>query len=165
MTLDVNMRLNSLLAEIAASGKSYSAMAKGVAESLSEAREPIQLPQSVIELMGTTSVPDITPYDQADLLAIMDAMAKTLLYARRAPDTTEASDGELASLLSEYRSMFSLMTNAQLTSLYTRDAFDSVSPIRGYAMAVILSDIAADRRLPVPQVWQSVIDNYIKPGE
>jgi hypothetical protein len=65
------MRLNSLLAEIAASGKSYSAMAKGVAESLSEAREPIQLPQSVIELMGTTSVPDIT----TDMEKVMGTVA------------------------------------------------------------------------------------------
>lgn len=165
MTLDVNKRLTTILTEISHSNRSYAGAAGVVLESISEAREPIQLPQSVIELLGSSGVPDISPYDQADLLVLMDALAKTLLSIQQVPDTMPADDGKLAAYIVEYRQKFKYLTTEQIGSLYTRDAFDNVSPLRAYAMASVLSDIAADRRLQAPQVWQSIIENYIKLGE
>lgn len=165
MTLDVNKKLNSLLTEIANSPRGYAAAAQGIIESISEAREPIQLPQSVVELLGTSSVPDLTPYDQADLLVIMDALAKALLYVQKAPDTVPVDDGKFQKAFQSYRAQYQTLTNEQLTSVFTRDKFDGLSPIESYALAMALSDIAADRQLLVPAVWQSMIDNYIKQGE
>lgn len=165
MTLDVTKRLTTVLTEISQSGRSYADAAGAVLESISEAREPIQLPQSVIELLGTSGIPDISPYDQEDLLKLMDALAKTLLSLQQIPDTMPADDGLFAEYVASYRLQFSAMTNAQISSMYTRDAFEGVTPLRAYAMASVLSDIAADRRLTVPQVWLSIIDNYVKLGE
>lgn len=162
---DVNTRLHTLLSELACSDKSYAGAAGGVMKSLSAERESIQLPQSVLELMGRSNVPDITPYDQADLLLIMDALGKALLYVQSIPDTTPVDDGKYGQYLSEYRAQYQTLTNDQLMSVFTRDKFEGLAPLRAYALAVVLSDIAADRRLPVPTVWQSVIDNYIKSGE
>ncbi|ARW58817.1 hypothetical protein HOS33_gp177 [Erwinia phage vB_EamM_Y3] len=165
MTLEVNKRLTTLLTSISQSDRSYAGAAGSILESISESREPIQLPQSVLELMGSLGVPDVQPFDQQDLLLIMDAMAKTLLYIQSTPDTTPVEDGAYSNYLSEYRNMFSSLTNEQLTSMFTRDVFEGLKPVRAYAMAHVLSDIAADRRLPVPDVWQSVIQNYIKLGD
>lgn len=163
--IDVNSRLHTLLKGIADSGKLYAGAAEGIMKSISQAREPIQLPQSVVELLGRSNVPDITPYDQADLLLIMDALAKALLSIQSIPDTMPVDDGKYGTYLSEYRAQYQTLTNEQLTSVFTRDKFEGLSPLRAYALAVVLSDIAADRRLPVPSVWQSMIDNYTKLGE
>ncbi len=165
MSFNLNQRLNSLLAEIASSDKRYSGAAQGIMQSISESREQIQLPQSALELLGTSNVPNITPYDQADLLALIDALSKALLYVQRAPDSVPVDDGKYHQYLREYRFQYQTLTNDQLTSVFTRDKFDGLEPIRAYALAMALSDIAADRRLQVPSVWQSVIQNYIKLGE
>lgn len=165
MTHEVTTRLHSLLSGIALSDKRYANAAQGIIESISGAREPIQLPESVLELLGTSNVPDITPYDQTDLLMIMDALGKALLYVQNTPDTTPVDDGKYRTYLSEYRAQYQTLTNEQLTSVFTRDKFEGLNPLRAYALAIVLSDIAADRRLPVPAVWTSVIDNYIKLGE
>lgn len=165
MTQDVSTRLNTLLSSIANSDKRYAGAAQGIIESISAAREPIELPQSVLELLGKSNVPDITPYDQADLLVLMDALAKALLYVQSAPDTVPVDDGKYQAYIKEYRVQYQTLTNEQLTSVFTRDKFEGLSPVRAYALAVTLSDIAADRRLQVPDVWQSVIDNFIKSGE
>jgi len=163
--IDVNSRLHILLSGIATSDKRYANAAGEIMKSVSEAREPIQLPQSVLELLGRSNVPDITPFDQADLLLIMDALAKALLSIQSVPDTTPVDDGKYRAYLSEYRLQYQTMTNDQLMSVFTRDKFEGLNPLRAYALAVVLSDLAADRRLPVPSVWQSVIDNYTKLGE
>ncbi|QZE58740.1 hypothetical protein pEaSNUABM28_00183 [Erwinia phage pEa_SNUABM_28] len=165
MTHDVNTRLHSLLSGIATSDKRYANAAQGIIESISEAKEPIQLPDSVIELMGSSNVPEITPYDQNDLLLLLDALGKALLYVQSTPDTTPVDDGKYRLYLTEYRAQYQTLTNEQLTSVFTRDKFEGLEPLRAYALAIVLSDIAADRNLPVPGVWTSVIDNYIKLGE
>lgn len=163
--IDVNSRLHSLLAGIAQSDKRYANAAGGIMKSISEARTPIELPQSVLELLGRSNVPDITPYDQEDLLLIMDALAKALLFIQNTPDTMPVDDGKYRAYVAEYRIQYQTLTNEQLTSVFTRDKFEGLDPLRAYALAIVLSDIAADRRLPVPSVWQSVIDNYTKLGE
>lgn len=165
MTHDISTRLTSLLSGIATSGKHYATAAQGIIESISEAREPIQLPQSVLDILGTSSVPDLVPYDQNDLLLIMDALAKALLYVQQASDTTPSDDGKCREYISEYRTQYQSLTNDQLRSVFTRDKFEGLTPLRAYALALALSDIAADRTLLVPAVWKSIIDNYIKSGE
>lgn len=163
--IDVNSRLHTLLAGIASSDKRYASAADGIMKSISEARTPIELPGSVLELLGRSNVPDITPYDQEDLILLMDALAKALLSIQNIPDTMPVDDGKYRAYVAEYRAQYQTLTNEQLTSVFTRDKFEGLNPLRAYALAVVLSDIAADRRLPVPSVWQSVIDNYTKLGE
>lgn len=165
MTHEVSTRLHTLLSNIALSDKSYASAAQGIIKSISEAREPIELPKSVLELIGRSNVPDITPYDQADLLLIMDALAKALLSIQAIPDMTPVDDGKYQTYIKEYRDQYTQLTNDQLTSVFTRDKFEGLSPLRAYALAITLSDIAADRQLQIPAVWQSVIDNFIKSGE
>lgn len=165
MSLEINARLSSLLVELASSDKRYATAAKGIMQSVSDAREPIQLPQSVVDILGSAGVPDLSPYTQADLLLLMDAMAKTIQFAQSAPDTTPVDDGSYVKYRAEYREQYNELTNEQLGSVFTRDKFEGLKPLRAYALAMTLSDIAADRRLQVPALWQSVIDNYTKLGE
>lgn len=165
MTLPFSDKLTLLLEELAAKGRSYSSPASGLLASISAERQPIQLPQSVIELISEHGSIEANPYTQEDLLSIMDVLAKMLLCIKQAPDSVPVDDGELAKLMHDYRAMFIGRTNSQLTAMYTRDAFDGLSSIKAYAMAVTLCDIAADRQLPIPQSWQYIVDNYIKTGE
>jgi len=162
---EVNTKLHDLLADIKNRQTSYSNAASQVLASISATREPIQLPQSVLALMGQTGIPDLQPYDQNDLLLIMDALAKTLIAVQSVPDTVSSDDGEYLEYVREYRELYTRLTNEQLLSIFTRDKFDGLKPLRAYALANVLTDLTADRRLPVQTVWQSVIDNYTKQGD
>lgn len=164
MSKQMTDKLSGLLVELSQSNKSYSAVAGELQKSLSAEREAITLPDSVLALMGASAVPDIVAYEQSDLLRIIDVLARTIGYTLALKNDDIAEDGMLLDYITKYRSQYALASGAEITDLSNVDVFAPLNPIQRQGLAIALLDLAVDRKLSPPPLWQTIIDNHGKLG-
>jgi len=157
---DFQIKLRSLLTELAGKNRSYSGAAGNIATSISADLPPIALPDAVISLMESGVIDSQVAYTQEDLLAILKSVSSILLSIKSITDTEDAPDGLVQSAVAEFTSLYSRKTNAEILAFSTTDFFVPLDSIRRYALALVLDDLAADRKLNKPPVWQTILDNH-----
>lgn len=162
---ETNQKLREVLADAARGDGSYASAAKSVLDSISaEQRTPIELPKSVLDVMGKGGLPDFVAYNQQDLLRLIDVLAKTVGYSQASAALDDDEPEDLPKMIAEYRDIYKLRTNDDIRGLDNRDSFRRLSNMQAYALASALLDLAADRKIPASPLWQTIVDNNGKLG-
>lgn len=158
---ETNQKLRQVLADAARGNSNYASAAQSVLDSISaDQRTPIELPKSVLEVMGKGGLPDFVAYDQSDLLRLIDVLAKTVSYSQISADTdTDDDHDDLLKMVADYRDIYKQRTNEEIQGVDTRDCFRRLSRAQAYALAAALLDLAADRKIPASPLWQTIVDN------
>lgn len=164
---ETNQKLRQVLATAARGEGSYASIAQSVLDSVSaDQRTPIELPKSVLEVMGKGGLPDFVAYTQEDLLRLIDILAKTVGYSQASAetDTSDEDTDDLPKMMADYRDIYKLRTNEEIRAVDTLDSFRRLSSAQAYALAAALLDLAADRKIPASPMWQTIVDNNGKLG-
>lgn len=158
---DFQASLSALLGELSHSGKRYSAIAGSIQESISADLPPIQLPDSVIQLMDMGVIDSKVAFTQEDLLKILSASASILVAIKMASEVEGDSELELSDYIARYQQALSLKTNAELLSYDLKDPFAALSTnAERLALAMVLDDMATDRNIVnKPYLWRTILNN------
>lgn len=154
--------LKTLLGELARSNRGYSsAIAGSLQESLSAELPPIVLPDSVISLMDMGIIDSKIAYTQEDLLAILAKTSNILLAIKSATEAEEGQDLSLSDYIAHYKTELEFKTNAELLDYDMKDSFAALaSDAERYALAMVLNDMATDRKIVnQPYLWRSILNN------
>lgn len=154
--------LKTLLGELARSNRGYSAIAGSLQESISANNiPPIVLPDSVISLMDMGIIDSKIAYTQEDLLAILTKSADILLAIKSATEAEEGQDLSLSDYIAHYKTELEFKTNKELLDYDMKDSFAALaSDAERYALAMVLNDMATDRKIVnQPYLWRSILNN------
>ena len=162
---ETNQKLRQVLAQAARGDSTYAAAAQSVLDSISaDQRTPIELPKSVLDVMGKGGLPNFVAYTQEDLLRLIDVLAKTVGYSQTSADLDQDDFDDLPKMVAEYRDIYKLRTNEEIRAQDTLDIFRRLSQAQAFALAAALIDLATDRKIPASPLWQTIVDNNGKLG-
>lgn len=153
--------LKTLLGELARSNRGYSVIAGSLQESLSADLPAIALPDSVITLMDMGIIESKIAYTQEDLLAILAKSSDILLAIKSASEAEEGNELSLSDYIAHYKEELELKTNKELLDYDLKDSFAALaSDAERYALAMVLNDMATDRKIVnQPYLWRSILNN------
>lgn len=153
--------LKTLLGELARSNRGYSVIAGSLQESLSADLPAIALPDSVITLMDMGVIESKIAYTQEDLLAILAKSSDILLAIKSASEAEEGNELSLSDYIAHYKEELELKTNKELLDYDLKDSFAALaSDAERYALAMVLNDMATDRKIVnQPYLWRSILNN------
>ena len=153
--------LKTLLGELARSNRGYSVIAGSLQESLSADLPAIALPDSVITLMDMGIIESKIAYTQEDLLAILAKSSDILLAIKSASEAEDGNDLSLSDHIAHYKEELELKTNKELLDYDLKDSFAALaSDAERYALAMVLNDMATDRKIVnQPYLWRSILNN------
>lgn len=153
--------LKTLLGELARSNRGYSVIAGSLQESLSAELPAIALPDSVISLMDMGIIESKIAYTQEDLLAILAKSSDILLAIKSASEAEDGNEFSLSDYIAHYKEELELKTNKELLDYDMKDSFAALaSDAERYALAMVLNDMATDRKIVnQPYLWRSILNN------
>ena len=164
---ETNQKLRQVLADAARGDSQYARAAQSLLESVSaDQRTPIELPKSVLDVLGKGGLPNFVAYTQEDLLRLIDVLAKTIGYTQQSAELDQDDgDGDIYKMIADYRDIYKLRTNDDIRGMDTRDVFNRLTRNQAYALAAALLDLAVDRKIPASPLWQTIVDNHGKVGD
>lgn len=138
--------------------KPYATAVSAVLEKLNTPIEPIPLSETVNSLLGMSGIPSKAPTNEAELIALCEALAKKVeAYAR---DDDDDSPDAYMTMTNQYRARYSALTDEDLLDLNDKSVFDRMHQnLERLAAVTVLIDIAVDRNLHVPPLWKTIETN------